>query len=103
MIQLNTPKLTIFESELYRTTSTLIIGKEYVLLIDPNWLKGEIEFIHQYLSDRKGKRKTYILFTHSDFDHIIGYGKFKTFNSIASKRFVENDKKVEKIEKNQFI
>ena len=36
-----------------------------------------------------GKAK-YLLFTHSDYDHIIGYGAFPGWTTIASKCFVSN-------------
>jgi glyoxylase-like metal-dependent hydrolase (beta-lactamase superfamily II) len=93
-IQYQENDLVVFESELFRTTTSLIIGEEYLLLIDPNWLPGEIEFIHQYIESISGKREKYLLFTHSDYDHIIGYGKFKNYQTIASENFILNpDKK----------
>lgn len=93
-IQLEQDNLVIFESALYRTTSTLIIGADYILLIDPNWLPGEISFIRGYIEELgKNDLKRYLLFTHSDYDHIIGYGEFRDFQSIASKAFVNNPDK----------
>ena len=32
-------------------------------------------------------RECFLLFTHSDYDHIIGYGKFSHFRTIASEAF----------------
>ena len=80
--------LILFESALYRTTTTLIIGSDYIALIDPNWLPIEIEAIHeQVLLHGEGKQK-YLIFTHSDYDHIIAYGRFEDFTCIASSNFV---------------
>ena len=92
-IQHQSNHLIIFESELFRTTATLIIGKDYLLLIDPNWLPREIEFIYRKVEEIAINRKKYLLFTHSDYDHIIGYGKFKSFKTIASENLVLNKKK----------
>jgi len=88
--QLETESLVIFESDLFKTTTTLVIRNEYILLVDPNWLPREIEFIHNYIEKIKASRKCYLLFTHSDYDHIIGYGQFKSFTTIASKNFANH-------------
>lgn len=92
-IQLETEHLIIFESSLFRTTTTLLVGKDYLLLVDPNWLPIEIDFIEQYVETAIGNRQPYLLFTHSDYDHIIGYGKFSDYHCIASRNFVENGEK----------
>ena len=76
--------LIVFESSLFRTTSTLIIGKEYLLLVDPNWLPNEVDFIYQYAHPYFKNRKCYLLFTHSDYDHIIGAARFPEFTTIGS-------------------
>ena len=55
---INTNHLILFESALYRTTTTLIIGSDYIALIDPNWLPIEIEAIYeQVLLHGEGKQK----------------------------------------------
>ncbi len=92
-IQKEDQDLVIFESALYRTTTSLIIGENYLLLVDPNWLPNEIAFIHHYISGIDSGQEKYLVFTHSDYDHIIGYGKFKEYQTIASKNFVENANK----------
>ena len=93
-IQYRTKDLILFESALFRTTTSLIIGEQYILLIDPNWLPTELDFIENTIQSLGKNVEKYLLFTHSDYDHIIGYGKFKTYKTIASKNFVDNkDKK----------
>ncbi|MCB0668648.1 MAG: MBL fold metallo-hydrolase [Saprospiraceae bacterium] len=90
-IQLEKEGLVIFESVLYRTTTTLVIHQDYLLLVDPNWLPSELSFISDYINKLNGVfPNKYLLFTHSDYDHIIGYGKFRDFQSIASHAFVSN-------------
>ena len=97
---IKTNNLILFESALYRTTTTLIIGSDYIALIDPNWLPIEIEAIYeQVLLYGEGKQK-YLIFTHSDYDHIIAYGRFEGFSCIASSQFVaqaEKDKIIKEI------
>lgn len=93
-IQLEKEGVVIFESALYRTTTTLVLREDYLLLVDPNWLPAELNFISDYINKLNGVfPNRYILFTHSDYDHIIGYGKFKDFQSIASDAFVNNPDK----------
>jgi glyoxylase-like metal-dependent hydrolase (beta-lactamase superfamily II) len=64
-----------------------------VLIIDPNWLPNEVDFIKSFVEKYYEGYKIYILFTHSDFDHIIGYGSFKSAKVIASRSFVTNPNK----------
>ena len=92
MIKFRKGALTVFESALYKTTSTVIQGEDAVLIVDPCWLPHEVEEIRRYADDAavNGKRK-YVLFTHSDFDHIIGYGAFPDADVIASAAFADKD------------
>ncbi len=89
-IQFKSEYLIIFESALFRTTTTLIIGKEYFLLVDPNWLPLELDFIEQTIQTLGKRANKYLLFTHSDYDHIIGYGQFDDYKTIASQNFVDH-------------
>ena len=92
-IQYQSPELIVFESALFSTTTTLIIDELYILLVDPNWLPLEIDFIADWINTNAYKKEKYLLFTHSDYDHIIGYGKFIPYKTIASQQFVDNEKK----------
>jgi glyoxylase-like metal-dependent hydrolase (beta-lactamase superfamily II) len=89
-IQYRSKELIIFESALFRTTTSLIIGQDYLLLIDPNWLPIELDFIENTVASLNDDLERFLLFTHSDYDHIIGYEKFKHYKTIASQNFVEN-------------
>ncbi len=92
-IQFRSKELIIFESALFRTTTSLIIGDQYILLIDPNWLPIELDFIENIIQSLGKNAEKYLVFTHSDYDHIIGYGKFKEYKTIASKNFINNNEK----------
>lgn len=82
--------IIVFESALYRTTTTLVQFERSILLVDPNWLPLELETIERYINNNFPSHQLYLLFTHSDYDHILGYGLFKHATCIASKQFVHN-------------
>ncbi len=92
-IQYHKNDIIVFESALYRTTSTLIVFQKSILIIDPNWLPIEIDFISKFIAYNYPNHKEYLLFTHSDYDHIIGYGAFPNATVIASKFFESNPSK----------
>lgn len=98
-IQYKDKQTIVFESALFKTTSTLFFNKEINLLVDPNWLPNEIDFIYNEQTKLSKKTKSFLFFTHSDYDHIIGYGKFKAnTKTIASKHFVENPNQSNQLE-----
>ena len=92
-IQLQTSTLTVFESALFRTTSTVIQTNDFVLIIDPNWLPQEVQTIRDFVDKIKMEKPIYLYFTHSDYDHIIGYQAFAEAKVIVSKAFSENEEK----------
>jgi len=81
--------LTVFESALYRTTTTVVSTPKFNLLVDPNWLPGEIKTIKKHL-DASGDKPLVLLFTHGDYDHILGYKAFKPHLVIASQAFIDS-------------
>ncbi|MEL6718077.1 MAG: MBL fold metallo-hydrolase [Bacteroidota bacterium] len=90
-IQYQDQYITVFESALYRTTCTLIERAEHYLLVDPNWLPIEVAFIAEKVSLIDANKQAYLLFTHSDYDHIIAYERFMTdAKVIASQAFVDH-------------
>ena len=88
----------IFESALFRTNAVVIQTPDLVLVIDPNWLPIEITAIRNYVTVILANRPLYLLFTHSDYDHIIGYRAFGDATVIASQYFVQNPDKQSVIE-----
>ncbi|PLS17548.1 hydrolase glyoxylase [Bacillus sp. M6-12] len=98
MIQYQNNILTVFQSELYMTTSALVETEAAMFLTDPNWLPSEVEEIRQYVEARRNGRNLYLIFTHSDFDHIIGYGAFPDAKVIASEEFANLEDKQQVIE-----
>lgn len=99
VIQFKKNNITVFQSVLYMTTSAIIQTNEAVIMTDPNWLPTEIECIKSYINDIKGDKQLYIIYTHSDFDHIIGSGAFPEAKVIATKQFDENPNKEDIMQK----
>lgn len=95
MIQYKTKHLTVFESALFRTTSTVVETDDLILIVDPTWLPAEIDEIRHHVEAAKNGKRVYLLFTHSDYDHIIGFGAFQDAYTIASKAFRDNLQKEE--------
>ncbi len=93
----------IFTSALFQTTSTLLISDKTILLVDPNWLPQEIKTIQAITNQYLAGRQLYILFTHSDYDHIIGANAFPEAIVIASKTFTENPDKKKILEQIHFF
>ncbi|MGM0903475.1 MAG: MBL fold metallo-hydrolase [Bacillota bacterium] len=79
--------ITLFRSSLYETISSVIVTEDCVIVVDPCWLPHEIDEIKRYVEGVRQNRPLYLLFTHSDFDHIIGYGAFPEAKVIASEAF----------------
>lgn len=93
MIQWQNEQLTVFESQLFKTTSTVIKLQEAIVIVDPTWLPQEIAAIREHVESIRGKRALYILLTHSDWDHLFGYRAFPEATIIASSNF---DKRTDK-------
>jgi hydroxyacylglutathione hydrolase len=87
MIVWKDEQITLFRSVLYETVSSVIMTDDCVLVVDPCWLPHEVEEIRRYVDSVRGDRLLYLLFTHSDYDHIIGYGAFRDAVVIASGSF----------------
>jgi hydroxyacylglutathione hydrolase len=75
--------VTVFQSALFATTSTVVETKDLVLVADPTWLPGEVEEIRRLVADIRGSKPLYLLFTHSDWDHVLGYGAFADADAVA--------------------
>jgi len=93
MIQYKNNQITVFQSVLYMTTSTVVATDDLVLVVDPTWLPQEVIAIRNYVESIRGNRPVYLLFTHSDFDHILGYKAIRDATTIASKEFTEHPDK----------
>lgn len=84
------PNVTIFQSALFQTNSTVVLTDDVVLVVDPAWLPDEVAGIRHYVESIRGKRPLYLIFTHSDYDHIIGYKAFSADKVFMSKAMADN-------------
>lgn len=99
MIHFKNDHLTVFQSALYQTTSAIIQTDDVMIITDPNWLPHEVATIREYVDRELGDKKLYIIYTHSDFDHIIGSGSFPEAKVIASEELKHHEHKVEIMQK----
>jgi hydroxyacylglutathione hydrolase len=97
MIQFKNEHLTVFQSSLFQTTSTVVETKDFILIVDPCWLPHEVDEIRSYVLKIRGDRKLFLLFTHADFDHIIGYRAFPEAKTIGSIGIVDHPEKARKL------
>ncbi|TVP91748.1 MBL fold metallo-hydrolase [Alkalibacterium sp.] len=93
MLHYKDKNLTVFKSVLYQTTTAVIESEEALIMTDPTWLPEEIDMIKGFIDERLNDRKLYIIYTHSDFDHVIGAGAFPEAFVIATERFQMNKNK----------
>ncbi|MBT2655074.1 MBL fold metallo-hydrolase [Bacillus sp. ISL-18] len=98
MIQFQNESITVFQSALFQTTCTVAVTEDLVIVVDPNWVPHEIEEIKEHVTRVQGDREVYLLFTHGDFDHIIGYHAFPGAKVIGSKGLQEHPQKEQKLE-----
>jgi glyoxylase-like metal-dependent hydrolase (beta-lactamase superfamily II) len=81
----------VFTSSIYQTNAVVIESPKAVFVIDPCWLPDEVAAIRAFVDARIGTKHLYLIFTHSDYDHIIGYGAFPEAKVIASKAFARKE------------
>ncbi len=93
MIAFQQNQITVFQSALFQTTSAVVEGAGFVLVVDPTWLPQEVEDIAEFVRRVRAGRDLYLLFTHSDFDHILGSGAFPGATTIASRAFQDSPSK----------
>ncbi|WP_010094677.1 MBL fold metallo-hydrolase [Ornithinibacillus scapharcae] len=91
--------ITVFQSSLYMTSTAIIQSNEVIIMTDPNWLPGEIQEIRNFIDKQLNNKDLYIIYTHSDFDHIIGSGAFPEAKVIASEEFMNNPNSAEIVQK----
>ncbi|HMX41705.1 MAG TPA: MBL fold metallo-hydrolase [Saprospiraceae bacterium] len=84
------PNITVFQSTLFKTNTTVVRTEEVIIVFDPCWLPDEVMHIRHYVDSIREERQLYLVFTHSDYDHIIGYRAFQPDKVFTSKAMAEN-------------
>lgn len=74
----------IYQSTIWQTNSSVILNEAANVIIDPCYFPVEIQVIADFANRRKSFNK-YVVLTHSDFDHIVGYQYFKGAKIIGHK------------------
>lgn len=100
MIIFQNENVTVFQSALFQTNSTVVDTEDCILVVDPTWLPHEIKEIQAHVAAIQNNKPIFLYFTHGDFDHIIGYNSFpdaKTIGSIDLKNHPEKEIKLSKI------
>jgi len=98
MIVFQKDGLTVFQSALWKTSSSVIETNDLILVVDPTWLPNEIKEIQEHVAYIRNGKDLYLLFTHGDFDHIIGYHAFPDAKVIGSKGMQEHPRKQYKLD-----
>lgn len=98
MIAFQKDGLTVFQSALWKTTSSVIETNDLILVVDPTWLPLEVKEIQEHVAHIRNGKDVYLLFTHGDFDHIIGYHAFPGAKVIGSKGMQEHPRKQYKLD-----
>lgn len=87
------PHITIFQSALFQTNSTVVKTDDVILVVDPAWLPDEVIKIREYVDSIRTTQSLFLIFTHSDYDHIIGYKAFKPDKVFMSEAMASNPQK----------
>lgn len=82
----------VFQSDLWMINSVSIINDLGSVVIDPAFFPDEINDIVSFVKNKNGQTG-YCIFTHSDFDHIIGYKEFAAARTVGSYFFSKCDSK----------
>ncbi|MCY0874674.1 MAG: MBL fold metallo-hydrolase [Firmicutes bacterium] len=83
-MQFQNANFIVFESHLFKTTSTVVQTEDCIIVVDPTWLPREVAEIRGYVEKIKGHRPVYLVLTHGDWDHVLGYGAFSDAIVIGS-------------------
>ncbi len=84
----------IYQSSIWQTNCSVILNEAANVIIDPCYFPVEIQVIADFVNRKKSFNK-YIIFTHSDFDHIVGYQQFKSARLIGHEEMTRCDREVQ--------
>jgi len=93
----NNCRINVFTSMIWQTTSTIIDCISTIFIIDPAYFPKEIKEMERTFSEMGKNKDKYLIFTHSDFDHIAGFNYFRDLPVIAHSNFVKAKEEQQKI------
>lgn len=77
----------LFQSSYFHLNSGLVKDEEKWAIIDPAFSPAELERIKDFVEEGGGEKKGFLIYTHSDFDHITGAPYFPQAKKIAQSTF----------------
>ena len=78
----------VFKSFYWEMNSGILLDEKGWALIDPGYSPAELEEIEFFLKERGEPAQSYLIYTHSDFDHIAGGQQFPLAKGIAQESFL---------------
>lgn len=79
----------VFKSSYWELNSGILQDEEGWVLIDPGYSPAELEEIDGFLKEQGAPpAESYLIYTHSDFDHITGGQQFPLTKGIAQENFL---------------
>ncbi len=93
MISYRNRDITVFQCPIYQTNTSIIRTRDLLFIVDPTTLPHEIIEIRNYVSGIRKNLPVYVLFTHSDWDHVLGYNGIEDVIYIGSEKMMNRDDK----------
>lgn len=87
------PNVTVFQSALYQMNSVVVHTQDAVLVFDPGLLPDEVRAIHHLVQEKRRDKPLYLVFTHSDFDHIMAWRAFNPTRTFMTERMALSTRK----------
>ncbi|MEO5583642.1 MAG: MBL fold metallo-hydrolase [Saprospiraceae bacterium] len=81
-------RINLFQSAFWQLNSTVCHHAETTIVWDPAYSEPEIQAIHDD-AFRSKESNRFLIFTHGDFDHIVGSPQFTDFKKVGSFRLSE--------------
>ena len=76
-----------FQSELYQTNCSVLVYDECKIVIDPNWIYlQKLKILEHFVDQTRDNTPIFCIYTHADYDHIIGSYLFDDAIGIASQQ-----------------
>ncbi|GAB4269960.1 MBL fold metallo-hydrolase [Thermincola ferriacetica] len=90
----------VFQSSMWQTNSVVYRNEAVAVVIDPTYFPSEIRIIASQAMNSKAFNK-YVIFTHADFDHIVGHQYFNGFKFLGHSAFRTVDREAQLIQLNE--
>lgn len=89
-----TKDIFVFQSSIWQTNSVVILNEAVNVTVDPAYFPAEIQVIADFAARKRSFAK-YLVFTHSDFDHIVGHQYFREARKIAHENILHCDREAQ--------